>query len=769
MSNKSTSQSGRYVFFKSLSQTPEGWLYPALPDAISRLNALQGNIGISTAYNKDSDQFIERIQKYLDFIQSMAANLKSNELAFLDQQKQLLLQEKDEKSQELVKALETLKNQQTDYLTIMSIMNSLMQNQEQYNYSIQNQIERMTQAKETWENFDSNEWLVKMYEQEYKKYSGIFASNIKKQHNTKITQIVNGQKVEKVVSTYKASFSEQLAKRANEILANLSTNETFINQLVTALSAQDLKVSDNDIKEIIINIISDQVINSSINDDAMTILDRILSAMQNPVSAQELINSVSDAEFSRIVVADFTPFEQLVLTSGKGIAAHIRQLDDRSITNIIKQYPETANLIRILRDMNDKQFSKAQSLKSKLTTIIKNSVKARAEKELQIKIEKDPMPKAEFKEKLGRIKNFITPTQFKTTLRDALKGVHFSHDIIGEILASNDVRNQLRNIIVNNLPGISISFKADIRYSTGYVGSKDIEPSDEDFSLIRDAINEVLREHYSSFLEKYKEVSGGATDVAIAEQVYKEWLSEMKAHFDSIIDQDEKLSSRFQDRTLLYKQFYETFSNSVSVKDYSLYNNSLGFHGGSLGSHTAPEKVIDNITKMYELGGISSADAEELLFAVLNCGATMIGSNIKTSLETYLLGGAALIMFDDSFAASDTFLQGLLDEFRGQKIVNLYRINTFYVPASYILEEIHSNLVKIYQDLSSEINTLDQHNRVTIINNVEYSEEIAKGDTPQARAEAMSSYAQSNIDIQFSFMGGLLDVLENLPKITNIR
>jgi len=127
------------------------------------------------------------------------------------------------------------------------------------------------------------------------------------------------------------------------------------------------------------------------------------------------------------------------------------------------------------------------------------------------------MPKAEFKEKLGRIKNFITPTQFKTTLRDALKGVHFSHDIIGEILASNDVRNQLRNIIVNNLPGISISFKADIRYSTGYVGSKDIEPSDEDFSLIRDAINEVLREHYSSFLEKYKEVSGGATDVAIAE------------------------------------------------------------------------------------------------------------------------------------------------------------------------------------------------------------------------------------------------------------
>ena len=608
-----------------------------------------------------------------------------------------------------------------------------------------------------------------MYEQEYKKYSGIYASNIKQQHKKTIVEIVNGQEVEKVINTYGSSFSEQLAKRANEILKNLSTNENFINQLTTTLSTQGLKTSDNDIKEIIINIISDQVINSSINDDAMTILDRILSAMKNPNSAQALINSVDTAEFSRIVVADFTPFEQLVLTSGKNIAAHIRKLDERSIANIIEQYPETAILISQLKKMNDEQFSKAQGLKNKLTTAIKNSVKARVKNELQIEITKDPMPKAEFKEKLGRIKNFITPTQFKTNLRDALKGVHFSHDIIGEILASNDVRNQIRNVIVNNLPGISISFKADIRYSTGYIGSNDIKPSDKDYNQIRNAINEVLQEHYSSFLEKYKEASGGATDIATAQQVYKEWLLEMKQHFDAIIDSDDKLNNRFKDRTILYKQFYETFSNSVSVKDYSLYNNSLGFHGGSLGSHTAPEKVIDNITKMYELGGISQVDAEELLFAVINCGNDMIGSDLRTSLETYLLGGAALIMFDDSFAASDKFLDELLDQFKGQRIVNLYRLNTFYVPASFILEEIHANLIKIYTELKTQINTLDQHNRVTIINNVQYSTDIAKGDTPQARAEAMSQYALSNIDIQFSFMGGLLDVLENLPAITNIK
>lgn len=771
MSTKSTSVSGRYVFFKSLSEEPEAWLYSALGDAQSRLARVGSNIGIDNAYDKETNEFSERIQKYLDFIASMANNLRANELAFLEQQKKLLEQEKDKKNQELISALETLNSEKVDYLTIMSVMNHLMQNQEQYASSIQNQKERMQQAKETWESFDDKEWLIKMYEEEYKKYSGIFASNIKKQHTKIITKIVNGKEVKEVIDAYGSSFSEQLAERANEILRKLSTNEEFIEQLISALSAQNLKLSDDQIKEIIINIISDQVINSPVNDNMQTILDRILSSMKNPITAQDLIESVNDAEFSRIVVADFTPFEELILTSKKSISAHIAKLDERSIKEIISRYPETSDLIKKLRSIDESDFSNQQwnGLKKQLTTTLKTAVKREAFKYIHEEITKDPMPVAEFKAKLGHIKNFITPTQFKTSLRDALKQVHFSHDIMGEILASNDVRNQIRNVIVNNLPGISISFKADIRYSTGYIGSDDIQPSDENYNQIKNAINEVLLDHYSSFLEKYKEASGGATNIATAQQVYKDWLLEMKTHFDNIIDQDEQLNQRFQNRSQLYKEFYKTFSNSVSVKDYSLYNNSLGFHGGSLGSHTAPEKVIDNITEMYELGGISKIDAEELLFAVINCGDNMIRSDLRPSLETYLLGGAALIMFDDSFAASDKFLNELLDEFKGQRIVNLYRLNTFYVPASFILNEIYTNLTKIYTELNSQFNTLDQHNRVTIINNTEYSKDIAKGKTPEQRAEAISKYVLSNIDIRFSFMGGLLDTLKNLPQITNIK
>lgn len=765
MSNKSTSASGRYVFFRSLLQFPDAWLYPAIPDATSRLRSISGQISINKAYDEQSQGFMDRIQKYLDFIRSMADNLKSNELAFLEQQKRILQQENDPNTQKLITALDTLNNPKTDYLTIMSIMNNLMQNQEQFSSSIENQISRMTQAKETWESFRSTDWLVKMFEEEYKKYSGIFASNIKKQHNI-IDPTTN-----KIIDQYGESMSEALAKKANEVLRNLSNNDEFLDILTSTLTQKNLKMSDNEFKDILINLVADQVINSSLNDEASDIIDRIISSTKTNSSFQALLSSVDDAEFSRIVVADFTPFEQLVLTTKKSIAGHIRTLDDRSVAEIIKNYPQAKDLIQILRNLSEKEYSDQSfaGMKSKLTTIIKTAVKTRAKEFIHEEVTKDPMPVAEFKTKFGQIRDFITPTQLKTSLKESLKGVHFSHDIIGEILASNDARNQIRNVIINNLPGISISFKADIRYSTGYVGSNDIQPSDKHFNQIQQAINNVIAEHYSRFLEKYKDKSGGSTNIKDAQEVYREWLLEMKTSFDTIIDNDQELNARFQDRTILYKQFYETFSNSVSVKDYSLYNNTLGFHGGSLGSHSNPEKVIDNITQMYELGGISNTDAEELLFAVLNCGEAMLGNNLKTSLETYLLGGAALIMFDDSFAASDQFLAQLTDSFKGQRIVNLYRLNTFYVPASFVLDEIYNNLKQIYQSLNSEINTLDQHNRVSIINNVTYSDEIAKGNTPQEKAESISKYTQSNIDIQFSFMGGLLDILNNLPSIININ
>ena len=264
-------------------------------------------------------------------------------------------------------------------------------------------------------------------------------------------------------------------------------------------------------------------------------------------------------------------------------------------------------------------------------------------------------------------------------------------------------------------------------------------------------------------MRDYKTIGKGSTDVDAAATAYMKQLLAMKQHIDEYVKYNDLPD---ESRQQLYKSLYETFSTSVSIKDYELYNNDLGVHGGSLGPGKVPEGVIKNITKMYEMGGITAIDANKILFAVLNCGDAMVGSDIKTHLETYLLGGAALLMFDDGFANSEHYLKQLaqnLDGFLGQRIVHIYRVSTMYIPASFILDKIAKNLQEIYFDiLTDSIKPVLQKNRVTIINNIT-NENIPKVETeptPQARWDAVSKIAQAQIQITFSFMAGLLDILE---------
>jgi len=79
------------------------------------------------------------------------------------------------------------------------------------------------------------------------------------------------------------------------------------------------------------------------------------------------------------------------------------------------------------------------------------------------------------------------------------------------------------------------------------------------------------------------------------------------------------------------------------VKHSDYYLNDFGFHGGSLGSGLYEQ--ITNINRMAELGGITTADRDWLIFAVMNCGQGLIGASLKPTLESYFSTFASLLMF----------------------------------------------------------------------------------------------------------------------------
>jgi len=88
------------------------------------------------------------------------------------------------------------------------------------------------------------------------------------------------------------------------------------------------------------------------------------------------------------------------------------------------------------------------------------------------------------------------------------------------------------------------------------------------------------------------------------------------------------------------------FLESISVKEYDLYDNEIGFHAGTLGPSNT--HILNNIYNMYLSGGLTPLDVDILDFALLNCSdAAAGGIKLRKSLEMYLLGGAALMVFDE--------------------------------------------------------------------------------------------------------------------------
>ena len=76
-----------------------------------------------------------------------------------------------------------------------------------------------------------------------------------------------------------------------------------------------------------------------------------------------------------------------------------------------------------------------------------------------------------------------------------------------------------------------------------------------------------------------------------------------------------------------------------------------------------------------------------------------------------------------------------------------------------------------YNEIATNVRTnrIENQNKVTIINNI--TEDVIPdptNTTPQERWTAVSNKAQSEIQITFSFMAGLLDILENLSKAVNV-
>ena len=209
-----------------------------------------------------------------------------------------------------------------------------------------------------------------------------------------------------------------------------------------------------------------------------------------------------------------------------------------------------------------------------------------------------------------------------------------------------------------------------------------------------------------------------------------------------------------------------------TVKGYASINATrLKFAGAAFGVTISDQ--IDIINEMLASGGITPLDRDWLIFALINCGEGMIGSDNKHALEDYLSGYVGLLMFSDAaFIAQDVsnYMRSQLNTDISN--IHLYALNDKYVPCSYILNETYKAMVNFLDG----INTMESGTFLSLTtykspnSSAVWTEDSEQTGSPWTLSSLSSGAAWnqesqsalSKTHLTMYFIGNFIELLRNL-------
>ena len=505
-----------------------------------------------------------------------------------------------------------------------------------------------------------------------------------------------------------------------------------------------------------------------IAEDTIQELQNILTNPKNSKEKEKYIRSkVGQVLTQSDKKSKFIFLEKLAMREKgkfKKLAETFEKMADQEKLEIIKEYDNDQNDIftaaEKLRDAinNGEPVTKIAYLRRTLTKELGEQIQSKLTE--KIKKENKDLDNKQWSEMQKAAEKYYQGREQKkdTGFRKLLNVSRLSASSAAELLGAIDMGNLVQ--AAAQTPGKQIQYKTDISFTIGF--DPNILQEDPDFI---NNLNLDLGIEYEKLLPTYQELSGGATDVGKAYEAYTTTIENMAKELEQKIEQANLENDKKQQ---LLGELHNFITGEVSVKQYIFLNEQLGYHGGSLGGSGSCDDAINNIVKMYELGGIDHIDAEDLIFYAIN--SNTIGNGNIDNLAQYLLGGAALIMFEQSFSSTQNFIDKttntLLQSFTP---VELYRLNTAYVPASYILETIYQNLIPITSNIQTSINIKKSSQNKVVISPHGLTRPIAKYEGKQInlaneRWEETAQTAKDETKISFLFMAGMIDIMKGILR-----
>ena len=770
--------SGSYVYYKSLQNSKLlSNIYSIGSQRVQNISSTLNNIqspNNSTQY----ENFQIFISKYITTIKNIANTLRQNEILYIEQMANksvgLLSDEnirrlrqlntkaglRDSDYQELIACLN--KVQYGDQIThLENIMKEQIYNIETLQTNL-NELRKINPEKYTQLKSD----YLNKYGKYVQEYIGVVRAAIKERFKWK--------KVTKV---------QQMAKTINTVLDTLAANpeiESIIKEIWEKHPKETsitITSKDGSAFNAIVDIVVDRVLNAQKGSGATRIAASIIEDIKNRTL---ILPSIEQQQAFKVMTKrddEKKSLEEILYSSNKSIlnilsnATNAREMleaffpdDPKKVKNIlsklkkleqaVKDVPSNKvnNAIKHFKLHPDDAVTFEESLISELkNTTHYNKVSAALDKKLKLTSEKS---KKEY--------NLVFQQRIRTEMQQSF-AIKIDKSGLAELISEHTP--EIKGAIISGVSGNSINLKDDVWCAFRLNNTESIvEDSLNEDTELNDLLNQVdsiIKESFSTYIEDYSKATEtkkrGQTDVARANELYIEKLEPIINLYKQIEQESPDLFSRLKEYTKENGHFLE----SISVKEYDLYDNEIGFHAGTLGPTST--HILNNIYNMYKEGGITPLDVKLLDFALLNCSSAAVGGTpLRTSLEMYLLGGAALMVFDEGMGNAQAYLKNMETDIQQllPKNLNLYFLNQVYIPASYILESIAQNLEQFYtHELAEQDAIMQFRNRVII------------SDVPQVHIqdnniinefEKTANIVRESTTIQFVFMSGMLEIFKNL-------
>ena len=780
---------GKYIFFKSLSNNAN------LAARVGSVKAQFTGIGgagqntIGPPQSNDYLKFSSFMNSYLNKLQSIAAKWRAIEVRFVQKSienlsadgKKIIADNDIERGLQELAASVTSGDahiNEKNYHKLIAAINVIkyQDDLEHFKSIIQEQTANIEAVKTNLAK------IKELDEDEYKELSHLYEINYGKYINQYTEDITNKFKAD--FKAIQKTYLTQVAEKINSALYELSKVpglEQIINDIWTqypgdtTIDLSDTQYVDNILDQIVRKALAD------VEQGPKTLVKNLLQEIKiDPSLIFGKKENQSAKAFIRKNNSRKKSFEEAILdnnrilgkildtaSNGEEILQHICG-DSKQVKKILKIFRTAKKKVDEAKEAEKNQAWRTH-FDSKVRDILKNTEHM---KEFEAHLENN----TSIKSIINKGFKIIKPEEIVAGLRGKLQ-FRIKKSALSEVVAL--YHNEIVDHVFNNLPG-SVNMKDDV-FAVVKLSSNTIEVNDQaidnELQPVITEINKVIHNYLSDYIETYASRDDGSTekkgttDVARARNIYVQKMTDVYTAIKEIIDQYPDLAAAIEQ----YGKDTDTFLESISVKDYTLYNDAIGFHAGTLGPKWKPGdtslKALENIQEMYRQGGISIIDMATLEFAILNCSPYAVMSDVKPALESYLLGGAALMVFDQGLGEAQAYLENMesMVDALMPKDLNLYFLNQGYVPASYIITSIYTNLSAFYnQELNDGYEEFMTRNRVLIINNASENL-IPKTGTLQDKFEATAAAAWSQIDIQFIFMAGMLEIFQNLGTVFNVR